>query len=72
MNKTKSRKSNNKRMKSTRKNTIKHSTNIRCEKGYCVKCREKRMMENCHIQKNMLKGTCQKCSTKMNRFIKLN
>lgn len=42
--------------------------------GYCVKCREKRPMQNCRTVKtrrnrNMLKGTCPKCGTKMNKFI---
>ena len=42
--------------------------------GYCVKCRGKRPMQNCRTVKtrrnrNMLKGTCPKCGTKMNKFI---
>jgi len=42
-------------------------------KGYCVKCRLMREMKNEHKVKhgnrNMLKGTCSKCGTRMSKFI---
>lgn len=42
--------------------------------GYCVRCKAKRTMENpkkatAKNGRKMMKGTCPKCGTKMNRFI---
>ena len=44
------------------------------ETGYCVKCRSKSTMIGAKTVtsangRNMLKGTCKKCGTKMNKFI---
>lgn len=44
-------------------------------KGYCVKCKATRTMEDV-VQveasngRPMRKGTCKKCGTKMNKFVK--
>lgn len=45
-----------------------------CGNAYCVKCRKKCNMNNCHntTSKNgrkMLKGNCVHCNTKMNKFL---
>jgi len=46
-----------------------------CGKAYCVKCQKKNMaMVKCRNVtskngRNMLKGICKKCGTKMNKFI---
>lgn len=43
--------------------------------GYCVKCKAKRTMVSCKNAtskngRNMIKGVCKKCGTKMNVFTK--
>jgi hypothetical protein len=43
--------------------------------GYCVKCKQKRGMEDCKDKKtkngrNMISGVCEKCGTKMAKFVK--
>jgi hypothetical protein len=43
--------------------------------AYCVKCKKMGSMSNSHTKtskngRNMLQGTCPKCGTKMNKFIK--
>jgi hypothetical protein len=53
----------------TKKNN-KNSTN-NSETGYCVKCKKKQIMKESRVVKNMLKGVCPVCGTKMNRFIKM-
>ena len=42
--------------------------------GYCVKCREKRTIENGEVTKTakgrpMAKGVCPKCGTTVTRFL---
>ena len=42
--------------------------------GYCVKCRQKRTIQNGTVGKTakgrpMAKGTCPVCGTKVNRFL---
>lgn len=42
--------------------------------GYCVKCRKPRDMLKCRRVtakngRNMMKGICSKCQTKMNKFV---
>ncbi|MCU0487263.1 MAG: DUF5679 domain-containing protein [Anaerolineales bacterium] len=42
--------------------------------GYCVKCRQKRTIKNGVVAKTatgkeMAKGTCPVCGTKVNRFL---
>ena len=43
--------------------------------GYCVKCKKKQTMNSCKKAtssngRNMMKGECKVCGTKMNKFIK--
>ncbi len=43
--------------------------------AYCVKCKAKRTMQNAQVVTNekgrrQAKGTCPKCGTKMNLFLK--
>ena len=43
--------------------------------GWCVKCRTKQLMVNVEVftaknGRNIAKGTCQKCGTKMSRILK--
>lgn len=46
-----------------------------CDKAYCVKCKKKNTpMINCKNAtskngRNMVKGVCKKCGTKMNKFV---
>lgn len=52
---------------------------LKCDKpgeelAYCVKCKEKRCMENAEKKeskngRNMIQGTCNKCGTKMTKFV---
>lgn len=42
--------------------------------GYCVKCREKKQIKNGVVEKTakgreIAKGTCPTCGTKVNRFL---
>jgi hypothetical protein len=58
--------------KQQQKNTIKGGKECN---GYCVKCKQKRGMEDCKDKKtkngrNMISGVCQKCGTKMAKFVK--
>lgn len=46
-----------------------------CDKGYCVKCKKPCDMTHCvkatsKNGRNMLKGECTKCGTKMCKFVK--
>jgi len=46
-----------------------------CKTGYCVKCKKKQQMKDCKNSKssngrNMIKGLCKVCGTKMNVFTK--
>ena len=46
-----------------------------CDKGYCVKCKKSGDMVKCNKAtskngRNMLKGECNKCGTKMCKFVK--
>jgi len=46
-----------------------------CEKAYCVKCKKMLIMTNCKKAtssngRNMIKGVCKVCGTKMNKFTK--
>lgn len=54
-----------------KKQTGKTKKTLTNESGYCMKCKKKQSMKNCTIKKNMLKGVCPVCGTKMNRFIKM-
>ena len=43
--------------------------------GYCVKCKKKQTMVSCKKAtssngRNMMKGECKVCGTKMNKFVK--
>jgi hypothetical protein len=43
--------------------------------GYCVSCKQKRSMKDCKDKKtkngrNMVAGVCEKCGTKMAKFVK--
>ena len=45
------------------------------EMGYCVKCKEKRTMKSTKKvqtknKRNALSGVCEKCGTKMMKFVK--
>jgi hypothetical protein len=64
----KSRKNINKKNK---RSTTSKNIPSNCNNGYCVKCKKKQMMKDCVVVKNMLKGICPVCGTKMNRFIKV-
>lgn len=57
-----------------RRQTMKKTTGTGQCVGYCVRCKCKQTMQNCKkvkTKKNrfMMKGVCQKCQTKMNKFI---
>lgn len=46
-----------------------------CDTAYCVKCKKKQSMTGCTKAtssngRNMIKGTCKTCGTKMNKFVK--
>ena len=46
-----------------------------CDTAYCVKCKKVQSMSECKSAKsvngrNMLKGLCKVCGTKMNKFTK--
>lgn len=46
-----------------------------CDTAYCVKCKKKQTMIGCAKAtssngRNMVKGTCKTCGTKMNKFVK--
>ncbi len=46
-----------------------------CDTAYCVKCKKKQSMTGCTKTtssngRNMIKGTCKTCGTKMNKFVK--
>lgn len=72
----KSKTSNSKTPKSkTSKSKTPKGETTSNEKGYCVKCKEKRTMK--HTKKvqtkngrNALSGVCENCGTKMMKFVK--
>lgn len=46
-----------------------------CDNAYCVKCKKMQTMTDCKKAtasngRNMLKGICKTCGTKMNKFVK--
>ena len=45
-----------------------------CPMGYCVRCRKMQQMKGCTNAtssngRNMVKGNCTSCDTKMNKFV---
>lgn len=45
-----------------------------CTTGYCVKCKKMQAMMQCKKAvaangRNMMKGVCKECGTKMNKFV---
>ena len=45
-----------------------------CPTGYCVKCKKMQTMTQCKKAvaangRNMVKGVCKSCGTKMNKFV---
>ncbi len=48
---------------------------VACENAYCVKCKKMQSMTGCKKAtsangRNMIKGLCKVCGTKMNKFTK--
>lgn len=72
--KSKTSKSNTSKSKTPKSKTPKSKTTSN-EMGYCVKCKEKRTMNDSKkVQtkngRNALSGVCAKCGTKMMKFVK--
>jgi len=50
------------------------SKDASCTTGYCVKCKKMQSMIQCKKAvssngRNMMKGVCKSCGTKMNKFV---
>lgn len=50
------------------------SKDASCTTGYCVKCKKMQSMIQCKKAvsangRNMMKGICKSCGTKMNKFV---
>ncbi len=64
-----------KTLKAGKKSRASKRTRGNCDsKAYCVKCRKMNTITNCvnavsSNGRNMVKGTCAKCGTKMNKFV---
>jgi hypothetical protein len=72
--KSKTPKSKTSKSKTPKSKTSKSETTSN-EKGYCVKCKEKRTMKDTKkVQtkngRNALSGVCENCGTKMMKFVK--
>jgi hypothetical protein len=72
--KSKTSKSKTPKSKTSKSKTPKSETTSN-EKGYCVKCKEKRTMKDTKkVQtkngRNALSGVCENCGTKMMKFVK--
>ena len=71
---SKTPKSKTSKSKTSKSKTSKGETTSN-EMGYCVKCKEKRIMKDTKkVQtkngRNALSGVCEKCGTKMMKFVK--
>ena len=64
-----------KTLKAGKKSRASKRTRGNCDsKAYCVKCKKMNTITNCvnavsSNGRNMVKGTCAKCGTKMNKFV---